>query len=141
MQVKEIMTANVEAVKPDDTLQMAADRMRAANVGFLAVIGNGKAMGVITDRDIAVRATAEGRNPSVTQVKEFMTPQAIRCHQTSDVNEAAHIMENRQVRRLLVDDEMGRIVGVVSLGDIAVGAPQDLAAEILREVSAMPSHV
>lgn len=140
MLVKEIMTADVEAVKPDDTLQTAADRMRAVNVGFLAVMQGGKAIGVITDRDMAVRAMAEGRNPSVARVREFMTAKTVFCHQTSEVDEAAHLMENRQVRRLLVDDEMGHVVGVVSLGDLALGAPKDLAAEVLREVSAVPSH-
>ena len=140
MQVRDVMTPGVESVRPDETLQMAADRMRKTNVGALPVVDNGKVLGMITDRDIVVRAVAEGLDPRTAQIQGCYTSNAVICHFDASIEDAAGLMESRQVRRLLVDDETGRIVGIISLGDIAAQASKEVAGEILREVSATPTN-
>ena len=136
MRVKNIMTAGVECIKPDDSLIQAASRMRDLNVGALPVCGSqDKLVGIITDRDIAVRGVAEGCAPSGTKVSDCMTPDIIFCFENQDVGEAANLMEERQVRRVAVLNEHKRLVGIVSLGDLAVKGDGHLSSEALERVS------
>jgi CBS domain-containing protein len=120
MQVREVMTHNVECVSPTDTVQAAARKMKELDVGSLPVCDNDRLAGMITDRDIAVRVVAEGNNPSQYQVREAMTQEVIFCMEEEDVAKAARLMRDKQVRRLIVLNQDKRLVGIVSLGDLAV---------------------
>jgi CBS domain-containing protein len=91
---------------------------------------------MVTDRDITVRATAEGLDPEKVQVREVMTPEVVACRDSDDVQDAARTMQLAQLRRLVVVDQNGRLVGIVSLGDIALQAGDDkLTGETLEGVS------
>jgi CBS domain-containing protein len=141
MQIREIMTPNVMFVGPDDTLQDAAGKMKELDVGPLPVCDHDRIAGMVTDRDITVRAVAEGRDPKSTKVRDVMTRDVIYCYEDEDVEEAARQMQSRQVRRILVLNRDKRLVGIVSLGDLAAetGDRQRTGA-VLQDVSepAMP---
>src|SRR5689334_11864391 len=102
MLVKEVMTHNAEVVTPDDTLEQAAKKMGELNIGPLPVCEGNRVVGILTDRDITVRATAAGCDPKTTLVSEAMSHDVICCHEDQDVSEAAAIMKEKQIRRLLV---------------------------------------
>jgi CBS domain-containing protein len=142
MLIKNAMTRGVECVSPSDSIGHAARRMAELNVGSLPVCGeNDKLVGIITDRDITVRATAAGRDSEDTPVRDIMTPEIFCCFEDQDVADAAQLMEERQVRRLVVLNDDNRLVGILSLGDVAVKAANDrLSGEALERVSepAMP---
>jgi len=136
MQVSEIMSVGVEFVHPETTIQDAAERMRLHDLGFLPVCDQERVLGVVTDRDITVRATAEGRDSEITAVREVMTDNAIFCFEDDDVRDAAQMMRTQQVRRLLVLDHEQRLVGIVSLGDLAIATKdEELAGYTLEGVS------
>jgi CBS domain-containing protein len=137
MRVKEVMTPGVEVIDSDSTLQEAAARMKSLDIGPLPVSDHGRLVGVLTDRDITVRATAEGEDPTVIRVRDVMTPEVVFCFEDDLVSEAARLMQDRQVRRLLVLNHDRRLTGIVSLGDLAVETGDDeLAGQTLGEVSA-----
>ena len=142
MFIKNAMTRGVECVRPGDSIARAATRMAELNVGSLPVCGdNDKLVGIITDRDITVRATAAGRLPDDTSVRDIMTPEIFCCFEDQDICDAAQLMEERQVRRLVVLNNDNRLVGILSLGDVAVKAGDEhLSSEALERVSepAMP---
>jgi CBS domain-containing protein len=136
MKLREIMTREVEIVHPDDSLQTAAQKMRYRDVGFLPVCDGDRLIGVLTDRDIALRATAEGVDPSKSLSKEWVTNPVVYCFEDQDVDEAAQLMREHQIRRLVIlgrDDR--RLVGVVSLGDLATNVEEKKSGEVLQEVS------
>jgi len=137
MQLKDIMTSKPECIRPDATLQDAARKMRDLDVGPLPVCGeDDRLAGMITDRDIAVRAVAEGKDPKTTTVREAMTGEIVYGFEDQDVDDAARVMEQRQIRRLVVLNRDKRMVGIVSLGDVATGCGgRQKAGEILQEVS------
>jgi len=136
MYVKFIMTLAVECVGPDESVQEAAQRMRSLDVGPLPVCGDdGRLLGMITDRDIVVRATAEGLDPRLVRVQDVMSEDVIYCFEDQDVDTAAQLMEEHRIRRLPVLDGDRRLVGIVSLGDLAIRANKDPATGVLREVS------
>jgi CBS domain-containing protein len=136
MQVSEVMTRGVECTRPDASLQEAATRMKLLNVGPLPVCDNDRLVGILTDRDITVRATAEGQDPASVHVRDVMTPGIVYCYDDQDVTEAAKLMMDKQVRRLPVLNRGKRLVGIVSLGDLAVETGDDeLAGNTLEAVS------
>lgn len=135
MKIREIMTPDVQCVGPGETLVDAAALMRQLDVGALPVCEGDRVLGMITDRDIAVRAVAEGRDPSRTPVREIMTTGVFHVLDEQEVAEAVRVMEKHQVRRAPVMNRERRLVGIISLGDIAVDASPALSAEALREVS------
>jgi CBS domain-containing protein len=141
MKIKDIMTSNVECVWPDDTLQEAALKMKEMEIGPLPVCDRLHIVGMLTDRDIAVRGVAEGRDPRSTKVSDVMTREVIRCFEDEEVEEAERLMQSRQVRRILVVNRDEGLVGILSLGDLAAetGNPQRVG-EVLQDVSepAMP---
>lgn len=141
MYVSEMMTKGVQCVSPETTLAHAARRMRDLNVGALPICGeNDRLAGMVTDRDIAVRAVAEGKDGQTTPVSEVMTPRVVYCFDNQDIGEAVEIMEDKQVRRLLVLDRNKRLVGIVSLGDLAVAShDQRLSGQCLEAISE-PAH-
>ena len=136
MQIKDVMTRGVEVVRPDETLQQAARKMKSIDVGPLPVCDGERLVGMITDRDIIVRATAEGRDPKTTPVKEAMTPGVVYVFEDQDIEEAALLMRQRQIRRLVVLDRNKRLVGILSLGDLAEDIEDEqLSGQVLEGVS------
>jgi CBS domain-containing protein len=136
MQVFEVMTPDVIVIEADTPLAEAARKMKLLDVGPLPVVEEERLVGMVTDRDITVRATAEGLDPEKVQVREVMTPEVVACRDSDDVQDAARTMQLAQLRRLVVVDENGRLVGIVSLGDIALQAGDDkLTGETLEGVS------
>jgi len=137
MKVSEVMTRRVECVRPDDTLQHAARKMRDLDVGPLPVCGdNDRLAGMITDRDVTIRAVAEGWDPKQKRVSDVMSEGVVYCFDDQDVEEASRIMKERQIRRLVVLNRDKRMVGIVALGDLATkpGA-EGSAHEALEEIS------
>ncbi|HJZ53305.1 MAG TPA: CBS domain-containing protein [Gemmataceae bacterium] len=138
MQVKEAMTRGAECIRPDTTLQEAARKMRDLGVGPLPVCGeNDRLVGMLTDRDIAVRAVAEGKDPTRTPVKDVMTQGVSYCYEDEDLSEAARQMGEKQIRRLAVLNRDKRLVGIVSLGDMAIrtGGDRRVSGKTLEAVS------
>lgn len=129
MQLKEIMTPRVEVIHPDTTLQEAAEKMARLDVGPLPVCDGDRLVGMLTDRDVTVRATAQGRDPRTTRVREVMTEEVLYAFEDDDVQVAAEIMERAQIRRLVILNRDKRLVGIVSLGDLAVEADQETLTE------------
>ena len=136
MQLKEIMTLDVTVIRPDLPLQTAAETMKTLDVGLLPVCDGDQLVGMLTDRDITVRAVAEGRDASKTPVRDVMTPEIIYCFEDQEVREAAELMEEWQIRRLPILNRDKQLVGIVSLGDLAVyTGDEQLAGQTLEGVS------
>jgi CBS domain-containing protein len=136
MRVSEVMTRGAECTHPDATVREAAVRMQSLDVGSLPVCENDRLVGMVTDRDVTVRTTAAGADPNDARVRDAMTPGVHFCFDDQDVAEAAQLMKDNQVRRLPVLDRNKRMVGIVSLGDLAVETQDDqLAGNTLEAVS------
>ena len=120
MKVNELMTPEVEVVRPDDTLHTAAQMMADLDVGALPVCDGRRLTGMVTDRDITVRCVAAGGDPKSTRVTEAMTQDVQWCSDEESVDAAREKMAAHQIRRLPVIDKDHHLVGVVSLGDLAV---------------------
>jgi CBS domain-containing protein len=118
--ISEVMTRGVEVIRPAETLQRAAQRMDELNVGALPVCDGETLVGMITDRDITVRATAAGLDPNETPVSDVMTEQTRWCTEEQSVDEVMRQMSDVQIRRLPVLNGAHELVGIVSLGDLAV---------------------
>lgn len=137
--VKEIMTPAVRCVSPDDSLTEAAKLMGELDVGALPICDHDRLAGMITDRDIAVRAVGQGRDPKTTKVRDAMTEGIVYIYEDQDTEEATRLFETKKIRRLPVLNRDKRLVGIVSLGDLAVNASAGLGGEALKQVSE-PSH-
>ena len=136
MKIRDVMTRGVECVRPDTTIQEAAGKMKALNVGPMPVCEGDRVTGILTDRDIVVRGVAEGRDMRTTRVQDVMTRDVHTVAEDADVKEAARLMKDRQVRRLVVTGSGGTLAGIVSLGDIAVDTRDDkLSGDVLEKVS------
>lgn len=136
MRVKEIMTQSAETINSGATLVEAAHKMKTLEIGALPVQEAKGLVGMITDRDITIRATAENKNPSTTRVKEIMTREVLHCFEDDDIHEAAETMEEKSIHRLLVLNSDNEPVGFVSLADFAVKSHDErLAWEILEKIS------
>ena len=136
MQLKDIMTRDIEAVGPGTTMKEAADRMAELDVGFLPICEGSNPLGVVTDRDLVVRGIAAGRDPQRTQVADIMSLDVETLPEDTDVREAARLMKEKQIRRVVVDDGQGHVRGVISLGDLAVDTQDEgVYAEALEEIS------
>lgn len=134
MKISEIMTSDVQIAAPDDTIQEAARKMEEADIGFLPVGENDKLVGMLTDRDIALRAVAQGKDPKKTKVRDVMTKRVLYCTADEDVEDAASNMAELRIRRLPIVDQDKRLVGVVSIGDIAFRENPQMAGEALESV-------
>lgn len=132
--VRDVMTTEVEVVTPTDTLQRAAQMMHRLNVGALPVCNGNEVLGMITDRDIAVRSVAMGWSPRDSRVEQVMTQPASHCKPEQSVESAMKMMADLQVRRLPVIDADKSLVGIVSLGDMAMRESLD-TAPTLRQIS------
>ncbi|HEX9324175.1 MAG TPA: CBS domain-containing protein [Xanthobacteraceae bacterium] len=134
MQIQEIMTRSVDIVDPNTTIRDAARKMRADNVGALPVGENDRLVGMVTDRDIVVRAVAEDRAGGNTAVREVMSERVYYCFEDDDVEQAAKVMSEHQVRRLPVLNRNKRLTGVVALADLGRAAG-GAASKALKGVS------
>jgi len=136
MRVYEVMTKGAECIRPEASLREAAGRMKDLDVGSLPVCDNDRLVGVLTDRDIAVRSVAAGHDPKAHRVQGTMTPDLVYCFEDEDTADAAKRMEEKQIRRLPVLNRDKRLVGIVSLGDLAVETHDEkLAGRTLESVS------
>lgn len=134
MTIGALMTPDPRTVGPNDTLQQAAQAMDDLNVGVLPVCEDGRLLGVLTDRDIVVRSTSAGQDPRTARVSEVMTTEPFSLQPDASVEDALRLMEEHQLRRMMVVDEAGALVGVVSLGDLAAAGMPDVA-DVLEAVS------
>ena len=136
MKVKDMMHKGAEYVAPNAKLQVIAKKMRDYDVGAIPVCEGGRTIGMVTDRDIAVRAFANGKDLSKLEAKDVMSKDVIFCRDSEEAEDAIRIMEDNKVRRLPVLNEAKKLVGMVSLGDISHALSQDLTGEVTKAVSA-----
>ena len=135
MKCANIMNANLESLSENDTIQRAAEVMADAGVGFLPICDrHGRVIGVVTDRDVTVRAVAKKVAPASTTAAMVMTSPAITCLATADVRDAEALMANERKSRLVITDAGGRLVGVLSLVDLIEKAPARQALQTVRAV-------
>jgi CBS domain-containing protein len=139
MKVSEVMTRDVQTVRPDQPVKEAASAMLNADAGSIPVIDGERLIGMITDRDIAVRGVAKGYGPD-TPVRELMTDEIICVRDDDDVDDIASKMSEAQVRRLPVIDDQERLCGIVSLGDLSRDADEDAAVEALEGITEPGGH-
>lgn len=124
MQIQEIMSHDVELINPNSTIRDAARKLRAEDIGAMPVGENDRLIGMITDRDIVVRCVAEDKLPSQCRVRDVMSKKICYCFEDEDLDEAAQIMADHQVRRLPVLNRNKRLVGMISLADISRCEPR-----------------
>jgi CBS domain-containing protein len=136
MKVREILTGKVEVVAPGASLYDAARKMRELDIGALPVCDGERLVSMLTDRDLAVRAVAEGRDPRTALVRDSMTAEVVWCFEDETASSVELMMAGKQIRRLPVLDREQRLVGIVSLGDLATrtGAARAVA-KTLEKVS------
>ncbi|HEX2861991.1 MAG TPA: CBS domain-containing protein [Lacunisphaera sp.] len=140
MKVRDVMTPHARCIGPDSTLVEAAEQMGELDVGSLPICSNDRLAGIVTDRDLALRGITGERDARTTRVREVMSPGIVYVFDDQDVEEAARLMEVKQIRRLPVLNREKRLVGIVSLGDLAVDAGMALSGEALREISRPVHH-
>jgi CBS domain-containing protein len=141
VRVSEAMTTDVVTVSPKASVIEAARLMRDSDIGPLPVCEEGRILGMLTDRDITVRAVASGKAPGSTRVADVMSPEVVSCLESDSVRRAAEIMQSAQLRRLLVVNSDGRLAGIVSLGDLALQTgDEELTGETLERVSEPPPN-
>jgi len=134
MKVSEVMTREVQTIRPDQPVQEAASFMLSADAGSIPVTDGDRLLGMITDRDIAVRGVAKGRGPD-TPVRELMSNDVVCVRLGEDCADVANKMSEAQVRRLPVIDEQDRLCGIVSLGDLAREGDSSSAEQALEGVA------
>ena len=135
MKVSELMTREVVTVSPDATLQDAAKLMARIDAGVLPVVENGRLMGIVTDRDIAVRGVGKGKDPASTPARDIMSAEVKFTYEDDDVDDVAETMADLQVRRLPVVNRDRNVVGIVSLADIAREKTPRKVGEALQGIS------
>jgi CBS domain-containing protein len=135
MKIKDMMHKGVECVAPNATLQQIAKKMKDFDVGAIPVCEGDKAIGMVTDRDIAM-SLADGKDVSKISASDLMSKNVIHCRDTEEAEDAIRIMEKNQIRRLPVLNEAQKLIGMVSLGDISHALSQDLTGEVTKAVSA-----
>ena len=135
MQIHEVMSHTVRVADPADTLQQAAQLMADLDAGVLPVGENDRLIGMVTDRDIAIRGDGRGCDPTRTTVREVMTKEIRYCFEDEDVDQVADNMAMLQVRRLPVLNRAKRLVGIVSLGDLARRVQPQTVGDTLKDVS------
>lgn len=135
MKVNEMMHKGVEWVAPETPIAMLAKKMVQHDIGAIPVGEKDQLIGMVTDRDIIVRAVANGKDISKLTARDVMTKGMIYCQDTEEVNDAVRIMESKKIRRLPVLNENKKMVGMLSLGDVSHAASREIAAEVMKAVS------
>jgi CBS domain-containing protein len=133
MKIRDILTKNPEVIHPDATICEAARMMKQHDIGMLPVCDGDRLVGSVTDRDLTIRAIADGADPLKTQVREVMTSKIYHCFEDDGLEEAARIMEDQQIRRLPVLNREKRLVGILSVGDLAVRTHDERLVEGVME--------
>ena len=137
--VREVMTREVVTLSPTDTLLTAAQQMKARDVGSMPVCGKeGTVLGTLTDRDITIRATAEGLDPEHTRVDSIMTRDVVCAEEDQDIDDAVELMERYKVRRVPVVDKDRHLRGLFTIGKVARTEEENKANEFLRSVTEPP---
>ena len=135
MQISEAMHKKAEWVSGDTPVSEVAAMMAKGDIGAVPVGKDDKLIGMITDRDLALRVVAEKRDPAKTTAEEVITPGIVYCTTHESVEDAIHLMDQKKIRRLPVLDENKRMVGMLSLGDVAHAVGRELAGELVRAVA------
>ena len=136
LRIKDVMTPQAEVISPDATAEEAASIMKTLDIGVLPVCDAEGLVGVLTDRDLVVRVLAPTRDPKAMLVGEAMTPSVVYCFEDDEVEQAATVMARQQIRRLPVLDRNRKLVGIVSVGDLAVHTQDhELTGQVLENVS------
>jgi CBS domain-containing protein len=135
MNIKDVMTANPVLVKPSTSVKDAAARMAREGIGFILAGADDELKGTLTDRDIVLRAVADGKDVDNTTVADILTDDLLYCFEEQDVEQVARNMGEKQVRRLPVVNADKRLVGVVSLGDLAKHLRPETAGKVLADIS------
>lgn len=137
--VHEVMTDRPRAVTPETTVAEAAQLMKNEDVGSLPILDGEQLAGMVTDRDIVIRAIAEGKDPRGMPVREVASRELVKVHADEDLSSALQLMASQQVRRLPVVDDDGRLVGILAQADVAVEAKEKAVGEMVEEISKPPT--
>ena len=135
MEILKAMHADATWVNFDTPVIEVAERMKKNDVGAIPVGKKDRLVGMITDRDLALRVVAEGRDPKLTRAEEIMTRGIVYCQTHQTVEDAIHLMNQKKIRRLPVLNEKKRLVGMLSLGDVSHAVSRDLSGELLRAIT------
>ena len=133
--IREIMTSNPTTIEADESITRAARMMRDEDVGIAPIVEADRLVGTVTDRDIAIRVVAEGKDPETTPVREIASKDLVTVDPEQDLDEALRLMAQHQVRRLPVVEEDGRLVGIVAQADVALEADAARTGEVIEEIS------
>lgn len=133
--IREAMTSNPCSIEADQSVVYAAVMMKDEDVGFAPIVEGERLVGAVTDRDIAIKVVAEGRDPASVTVREIASTDLITIDPQQDLDEALRLMAQNQVRRLPVVEEDGRLVGVVAQADVAQHASDQQTGEVVEEIS------
>ncbi len=133
--IHEAMTSNPCSIDVDKSVAYAARMMRDEDVGLAPIVEGDRLVGTVTDRDIAVRLVAEGKDPEATKVREIATPNVVTVDPQQDLDEALSLMARHQLRRLAVVEEDGRLVGVIAQADVAKEAKPKETGRMVEEIS------
>jgi CBS domain-containing protein len=132
--IQELMTVKPRTVKPGDSIVDAAKLMRGEDAGIAPIVDGERLVGVVTDRDIAIRVVAEGKDPSTTKVEEIASGNLVTVEPGQDLDDALRLMAQHQVRRLPVVDD-GKLVGIVAQADVAKHADAKRTGKVVEEIS------
>ena len=139
MKCSEVMTKNPECCLPNDSVVKAAQLMKRLNVGPVPIVESEetrKLVGFLTDRDLALKVVAEGRDPKSTKVEEVMTHKVVTCHLEDDLQKAMDVMAENQLRRIPVVDKSSKIIGIIAQADVATRLDQPVkTAEMVKDIS------
>ena len=141
MKIKDIMSKHVEVVSPDTLLYLVAKKMQSSDCGSILVGKDDRLIGMITDRDLALRCVAESHDPAKTNAEQVMTKEILYCHDTDSLEDVALDMTRNKVRRLPVLDKNKRLVGIVSLGDLALHSTDEhhrICGKALADICSTP---
>ena len=133
--IREVMTSNPCTIDSDKPVSYAAKMMRDEDVGLAPIVEGDRLVGTLTDRDIAVRVVAEGRDPESTTVKDVASTDVVTVDPEQDLDEALRLMSEHQLRRIPVVEEDGRVVGVVAQADVARQADDPKTGEVVERIS------
>jgi CBS domain-containing protein len=133
--VREAMTPSVRTASPSQSLADAAQLMKSDDVGSIPIVEEGRLVGIVTDRDIAIRAVAEGGDPNAVTIADVASRELVTVEPDQDLDEALALMARHQVRRLPVVEEDGQLVGILAQADVALEAKEKKAGELLEQIS------
>lgn len=136
MKVRQAMHAGVDWCAPETLLSDIARIMRDADVGAVPIGENDRLIGMVTDRDIVCRGLADGKDPASLTARDVMTEGIVYCTEDAEIDDAIHMMENKQVRRMPVINDKKRMTGMLSLGDLSHAASREMTGELAEAVSA-----